>query len=86
MLSNAELKVKNLVVKGRSNAHVAAELNVSEKTVKFHLSNIFKKLGVVSRSELIAQELGGAVSKEKEIVLENLDQGKRQTQLVAKSQ
>ncbi len=86
MLSNAELRVKELVIKGWSNQDVAKDLVLTEKTIKFHLTNIYKKLGVSSRSELIAQELGGSVKKEKEVLMENLDQGKRQTQLAPKSQ
>ena len=54
-LSNAERLVAELVVKGHSNKEVAAALFVTEKTVKFHLTNIYKKMGVKSRYELIGK-------------------------------
>ena len=37
---------------GRSNAEVASELVVSRKTVEWNLSNVYRKLGVRSRTEL----------------------------------
>ena len=43
----------NLVAKGRSNREVATELYMSVKTVEFHVGNIFAKLGLRSRRELI---------------------------------
>jgi DNA-binding NarL/FixJ family response regulator len=41
-----------LVIAGRSNAEVAAELFMSRRTVEDHLSKIYRKLGVRSRTEL----------------------------------
>lgn len=49
-LSPREVQVLRLVAAGRSNPEVAAELMVSEKTVARHLSNIFAKLDVGSRT------------------------------------
>ena len=43
-----------LVALGMSNRQVAAELFVSVKTVQFHLTHIYTKLGVGSRAELAA--------------------------------
>ena len=43
-----------LVAAGRSNQAIAAELVLSEKTVARHLSNIFGKLGVSSRTAAAA--------------------------------
>ncbi len=43
-----------LVAAGRSNPQIAAELVLSEKTVARHLSNIFTKLGVGSRTAAAA--------------------------------
>lgn len=40
-----------LVASGRSNAEVANELHIADKTVARHLSNIFTKLDVSSRTE-----------------------------------
>jgi DNA-binding CsgD family transcriptional regulator len=52
-LSNREAEVAELVTKGLSNKEVASQLFVTEKTVKFHLTNIYKKMNVKSRSQLI---------------------------------
>ena len=53
-LSARELEVVRLVAAGRSNQAIAAELVLSEKTVARHLSNIFGKLGVSSRTAAAA--------------------------------
>jgi DNA-binding NarL/FixJ family response regulator len=42
-LSNRESEVAELVTKGMSNKEVANQLFVTEKTVKFHLTNIYKR-------------------------------------------
>ncbi len=52
-LSNREAEVAELVTKGLSNKEVANQLFVTEKTVKFHLTNIYKKMSVKSRAQLI---------------------------------
>ena len=52
-LSNRESEVAELVSKGLSNKEVANQLFVTEKTVKFHLTNIYKKMSVKSRAQLI---------------------------------
>src|ERR1700730_11909125 len=52
-LSNREAEVAELVSKGLSNKEVAGQLFVTEKTVKFHLTNIYKKMAVKSRAQLI---------------------------------
>ena len=53
-LSPRELEVVRLVAAGRSNQAIAAQLVLSEKTVARHLSNIFGKLGVSSRTAAAA--------------------------------
>jgi DNA-binding NarL/FixJ family response regulator len=53
-LSPREVEVLQLVAAGRSNPQVAAELFLSEKTVARHLSNIFTKLDVGSRTAAAA--------------------------------
>ena len=52
-LSNRESEVAELVTQGLSNKEVANRLFVTEKTVKFHLTNIYKKMNVKSRAQLI---------------------------------
>jgi len=52
-LSNREAEVAELVTQGLSNKEVANQLFVTEKTVKFHLTNIYKKMSVKSRAQLI---------------------------------
>jgi len=53
-LSNRELEVLRLVVKGQSNRQIAARLFISEHTVAGHLAHIFDKLGVASRTAATA--------------------------------
>lgn len=45
------------VCNGKSNTQIAETLGIKEKTVKFHLTNIFKNHSVKSRSQLIIQVL-----------------------------
>jgi DNA-binding CsgD family transcriptional regulator len=59
-LTPSERKVAALVAQGRTNREVAAELVLSEKTVESHLSHVYRKLGVRSRSELAHQMGGGS--------------------------
>jgi DNA-binding CsgD family transcriptional regulator len=49
-LSERELQVIRLLAAGKTNRAIAAELFISEKTVARHVSNIFNKVGVSSRS------------------------------------
>jgi DNA-binding NarL/FixJ family response regulator len=51
-LTPTERQVAELVAEGRSNKEVAAALVVSPKTVDGHLSNIYAKLGIHSRTQL----------------------------------
>ncbi|WP_126631974.1 response regulator [Dictyobacter alpinus] len=50
-LSERELEVLRLIAAGNSNADIAAQLVISEKTVKGHLSNIFSKLHLMDRTQ-----------------------------------
>lgn len=50
-LSSRELEILNYVVKGSSNKDIGLALFISEKTVKNHLSNIFRKLEVTDRTQ-----------------------------------
>jgi len=51
VLSSRELEVLRLVASGSTNAEIARKLWVTEQTVKFHLSNIYRKLEVGNRTE-----------------------------------
>jgi ATP/maltotriose-dependent transcriptional regulator MalT len=51
-LTDAELKVINLIAEGATNRSVAEQLHLSPHTVKTHLRNAFGKLGVTSRAQL----------------------------------
>jgi len=46
-----------LVAKGRTNREIAAELSISEQTVRRHLQNLFRRLGVSSRAAATAYAL-----------------------------
>jgi DNA-binding NarL/FixJ family response regulator len=51
VLTERELSILKLVAEGLSNLDIANRLFVTEQTVKFHLSNIYRKLGVANRTE-----------------------------------
>ncbi len=53
-LTGRENSVLSLLCQGLSNKAIAAALSVSEKTVKFHVSNVLAKSGVSTRTQLIA--------------------------------
>jgi DNA-binding CsgD family transcriptional regulator len=59
-LTGAELRVAALVAEGRPTREVAALLFLSPKTVEFHLSRIYRKLGVRGRTELARAAAGHA--------------------------
>lgn len=50
-VTRREAEILRLVADGHSNAEVARMLWIAEQTVKFHLSNIYRKLGVSNRTE-----------------------------------
>jgi DNA-binding NarL/FixJ family response regulator len=50
-LTKREVEILQLVAEGYSNSQLAKMLWVTEQTVKFHLSNIYRKLGVSNRTE-----------------------------------
>ncbi len=54
LLSPRELDVLKHVARGLTNPEIAGQLSVSENTVRFHLKNIFEKLGVTNRTEAAA--------------------------------
>jgi len=50
-LTPRELEILRLVAGGASNGSIARQLWVTEQTIKFHLSNVYRKLGVANRTE-----------------------------------
>jgi DNA-binding NarL/FixJ family response regulator len=56
-LTDRELDVLRLAARGLSNKDIAAELDLSPRTVQVHLSHTFAKLGVASRTEAVIQGL-----------------------------
>lgn len=52
-LSAREREVLALIAEGLANAQIASRLDLSEKTVRNHLSNVFDKLGVFTRAQAI---------------------------------
>ena len=52
-LSIREREVFDLIVIGKSNKEIALEVNVSINTVKFHVKNIYGKLNIKSRKEVL---------------------------------
>lgn len=54
-LTDREEAVLALIAEGKSNAQIGAALSLSENTIKFHLKNLFAKLGVTNRTEAAAK-------------------------------
>jgi DNA-binding CsgD family transcriptional regulator len=71
-LSKREWEVAKLLLEGKSNKLIASSLRISERTVEFHLKNIFTKYQVSSRVELILK-LGESTVAGKEEISENSD-------------
>lgn len=51
VLSIREFEVLKLVACGHKNCEIAVTLDIKERTVRFHVSNIFKKLNVRNRTQ-----------------------------------
>ncbi len=71
-LSKREQEVVKLLLQGKSNKMIAATLHISERTVEFHLKNIYAKFQVGSRMEL-ALKLGDSTVVEEAQDVENRD-------------
>jgi DNA-binding CsgD family transcriptional regulator len=62
-LTAHEERIARAVASGATNKEVAAELFLSPKTIEFHLSSIYRKLGIRSRTELAAWVAGGRLAR-----------------------
>lgn len=89
-LSKREWEVLKLLLEGKSNKLIAAALGISERTVEFHLKNIYTKYQVNSRIELVlklvnltgkieVEKLGYSTVDEKRKNTENEDMSNSQT-------
>ncbi|HYG60130.1 MAG TPA: helix-turn-helix transcriptional regulator, partial [Symbiobacteriaceae bacterium] len=59
-LTPAERQVYAMLLRGASDAEIAAELVVTKHTVKFHVRNVLRKLGVANRKELLSRIVAGS--------------------------
>jgi DNA-binding NarL/FixJ family response regulator len=50
-LTRRELDILRRLIHGLSNKDIAAELSIAEQTVKFHLTSVYRKLGIRSRTQ-----------------------------------
>ena len=62
-LTRRELEVLRLATDGRSNAELATTLWITEQTVKFHLSNVYRKLGVKNRTQASVWANGSRIAQ-----------------------
>jgi DNA-binding NarL/FixJ family response regulator len=56
-LSDREIEVLRLMAKGVSNSNIADELSITQSTVKTHITSIFQKLNVTTRTEAVTNAL-----------------------------
>jgi len=63
VLSERELEVLKLMAKGDANKEIAAQLNITDSTVKTHISNIFQKLNAKDRTEAVIQSIKRGIIK-----------------------
>jgi len=68
ILTAQERKVLACLAAGMTNKEVAQSLCISLSTVKTHISNIFKKLGITNRTEATIYALKNGISLEKQDV------------------
>lgn len=61
ILTDRELEVLQLLARGLSNKEIALRLNCTEQTVKFHLTNIYRKLKVKNRTGAVSAGLDAGI-------------------------
>jgi len=57
ILTKREREVFNLLVLNKATKEIATDLNISEKTVRNHISNVMQKLGVKGRAQAVVELL-----------------------------
>lgn len=80
-LSPRQREVLHSVINNRANKEIASKLNITVRTVKFHISTLLSKFGVESRSELARRAAGfvqSAVLDEESPLIERLSVDRRQ--------
>ena len=55
ILTKRENEIFTLLVSGNSTRDIASSLNISEKTVRNHISNVMQKLGVKGRAQAVVE-------------------------------
>jgi DNA-binding NarL/FixJ family response regulator len=63
-LTPRELEILQLVLAGYTNKAIAAEIFISEKTVEFHLDNLYTKIGVRTRMLAVIWALQNGIDVE----------------------
>ncbi|MDH5545656.1 MAG: helix-turn-helix transcriptional regulator [Gammaproteobacteria bacterium] len=61
LLTSREKTVLRWAMEGKSAWEIGTILGITERTVKFHFTNIYRKMGVSSRSQAIVQALGKGI-------------------------
>jgi DNA-binding NarL/FixJ family response regulator len=79
LLTPREAEVLELLLAGRTNAQIAHQLSIGIETVRTHARNIYRKLGIGSRRELVRLNRGGSIvgSDGKDVGTRHRDQGHR---------
>lgn len=57
ILTKREKEVFDLLIKNKTTSEIAAKLDISEKTVRNHISNVMQKLGVKGRAAAVVELL-----------------------------
>ena len=55
LLTTREKEIFKLLIKNNTTRDISKELNISEKTVRNHISNVIQKLGVTGRAQAIIE-------------------------------
>jgi len=56
-LTDREFEVLKLMVQGLHNQEIAEKLNITQKTVDFHVANIIQKMGVENRVQAVVEAI-----------------------------